>query len=254
MVLIDAIYINTGGGKILLEYFIETLINNQLEEKYFFLFDIRVDKHIFANLEKSSYVTLPSSEKNRKQFYKNEISRFDKIFCFANVPPPIKIQNIPVFIYFHNTLLLDYSSSNLSFMNKFILFIKRIYIISKKNENYKWVVQTKKICDLLSTRLSVKKSNIEVIPVYNIDTFKNCNKKLTENNNHFLYVADSSEQKNHNILLDSWELFSKSLTNSNVFLHLTLSFNSNQNLLNKIDLLKKMVIILLIMAFVLKKK
>ena len=238
MILIDAIYINTGGGKVLLEYFIDNLIKKKLLKEYFFLFDSRISSSVIDRLDKNNYLTLISSEKNRKKFYQSELNKFYKILCFANVPPPIKIQTKQVFIYFHNTLILDYSSSNLYFINKLILLIKRYYIISRNNDKYTWIVQTQKISDLLFSKLRINKSNIEIIPLYNIEIFKNCNKLLSENNNHFLYVADSSEQKNHKLLLDSWELFSKSIPNSNVFLHLTLSLNSNKVLLEKIDLLK----------------
>jgi glycosyltransferase involved in cell wall biosynthesis len=239
MILIDAIYINTGGGKVLLDYFIDTLIKNKLLSKYYFLLDDRISNNLVDKLDNKYYKIITPSEKNRKLFYQSEINKFYKIFCFANVPPPINIENKQVFIYFHNTLLLDYSSSKLSFINKFLLLIKRTYINFKKNKKYTWIVQTKIIGDLLSTKLSIKKTNIEIIPIYNIDYFKNCNLSLKENNNHYLYVADASEQKNHHFLLDSWESFSKSVNNSNVFLHLTLSINSNQGILNRIDLLKK---------------
>ena len=55
MILIDAIYINTSGGKVLLEYFIETLIKNQIEKKYYFLIDSRIGISLVDKLDKSNY-------------------------------------------------------------------------------------------------------------------------------------------------------------------------------------------------------
>jgi glycosyltransferase involved in cell wall biosynthesis len=237
MILIDAIYINTGGGKVLLEYFIETLIKNQIEKKYYFLIDSRIDINLVDQLDKSNYIILTPTEKNRKDFYQSEINKYSSILCFANVPPPIKLSNKPVFIYFHNTLLLDYTSSNLPFINKLQFFLKRTYIKFKNNKNYRWIVQTSKIAEFLSTKLHIKNSKIDVLPIFNIEIFRNCNTNNKEYNNQFLYVADSSEQKNHNILLDAWELFSKSIPNNCVFLNLTLSAYSTRKLLDRIELM-----------------
>ena len=143
-----------------------------------------------------------------------------------------------MFIYFHNTLLLDYTSSNLPFINKLQLFLKRTYIKYKNKKNYIWIVQTSKIAELLSTKLHIKDLKIDVLPIFNIEFFRNCNINNEEYNNHFLYVADSSGQKNHNILLDAWEVFSKSIPSNSVFLNLTLSAYSTKKLLDRIDLMK----------------
>ena len=134
--------------------------------------------------------------------------------------------------------MLDYSLTNLPFLSKLVLLIKRNYIVSKNSKMYTWVVQTQNISDLISRKLFISDSKIEILPLFDIDIFRNCNKSLAENNKNFLYVADSSEQKNHILLLDSWQSFSKNILDSNVTLHLTLASNSNQWLLRKIDLIK----------------
>ncbi len=239
MVLIDSIYINKGGGKILLEYFIDSLIEKKIIENYFFLFDTRMKSNVFEKIHKSNFIYLQSSEKHRKLFYKTEINKFEKIFCFSNVPPPIKIIDKPVFIYFHNTLLLDYNISNVSFFEKSLLFFKRIYIKVKNNENYKWIVQSSIISNSLSSKIQVKKSSIEILPIFDIDFFKNINTSDLNFSKHFLYVADSSHQKNHNNLLNAWEIFSQKSNKNENFLHLTLDESSSKIILNRILLMKE---------------
>ena len=51
MILIDAIYINTGGGKILLDYLIEEL--EKTDKQIFYLLDKRI--------EKEKYIIKPSN-------------------------------------------------------------------------------------------------------------------------------------------------------------------------------------------------
>ena len=51
MLLIDAIYINTGGGKILLDYLIEEL--EKTDKQIFYLLDKRI--------EKGKYIIKPSN-------------------------------------------------------------------------------------------------------------------------------------------------------------------------------------------------
>ncbi len=238
LVIIDSVYINQSGGKVLLETFISKLLKKNEIEYFFFLFDIRIKLNENIDLNRLNFLILNNSEKSRKQFYDKNRNRIKSIFCFANVPPPIKFHDKSVFIYFHNTLLLDNKFSNLSKINVFMILLKRIYIKFKIVDNYNWIVQSPLICDSLSEKFQVKKSNIEILPIFNIANFINCNLNKKEFDNHYLYVADSSEQKNHNILLDAWELFANKIDKSRVFLHLTLSVNSSQKLLERIDLMR----------------
>ena len=46
MLLIDAIYINTGGGKILLDYLIEEL--EKTDKQIFYLLDKRIEKEKYV--------------------------------------------------------------------------------------------------------------------------------------------------------------------------------------------------------------
>ena len=102
IILVDAIYINSGGGKVLLEYLIDYLSKKKIE--VFYLFDSRLDLDISVKTENS---VLNPSESERKNFYKRlNKKNFHSVLCFGNIPPPIKLDT-NVYIYFHNELLLD---------------------------------------------------------------------------------------------------------------------------------------------------
>ena len=226
MILIDCVYINNSGGKILLEYFIETAIKKNRINNFFFLLDIRIElneklKNVIINYE---YVI--NKENYRVKFYRNNIKHIKSIFCFANVPPPILIKNINIFILFHNTLLLNpWTTVRSEIMKPFIFYLKKLYIKFKNNNNYIWIVQTKSVKDNLSKKLNINESNIKILPFFYNDKPKDCNQRLAKNNNNFLYVADGSGQKNHKNLLKSIEYLPTDLAKS-INLHLTIPLSS----------------------------
>jgi glycosyltransferase involved in cell wall biosynthesis len=234
MLLIDALYINKGGGKVLLENIIDYVVEKKKLNHVFFLFDDRLKSDNTKKLSVKQIKYLKSGEKNRFFFYKKYENEFSSFICFANIPPPICIKDKSVIVYFHNVLLLDSSKSNLKLGSKLLFSIKKIYIRFLNNSNYKWAVQTLNVSNLLHSKLGIEKSKILVCPIFNIDFFKNCNSGNEENNVNYLYVADDSLQKNHVILLQAWLLFLKN--NRNITLHLTLNKTSFDQIINKIQL------------------
>ena len=65
------------------------------------------------------------------------------------------------------------------------------------HQNYKWIVQTPTVKNLLKLKLKVKDTNILVFPFFYDEWPKKVNKQNIINENNFLYVADGSPQKNH---------------------------------------------------------
>jgi glycosyltransferase involved in cell wall biosynthesis len=239
MILIDSIYINKSGGKILLEYLIDFVCKKKITEDIFFLFDNRFYSEKIKKLNPKQFIFLKSGEINRFLFYKNHSKKYNSFICFANVPPPIRIKDKSVVIYFHNVLLLSASHSNLKLSTRFLLAIKKIYIKYLNKSSYRWAVQTECVSHQLIRELTVNGPRILICPIFSIDYFKNCNSQLQKNNLNYLYVADSSPQKNHFNLLDAWKLFVQNTGNENLTLHLTLDVNSSNEIIDKIDLLNK---------------
>jgi glycosyltransferase involved in cell wall biosynthesis len=231
MLLIDALYINKSGGKILLEYLIDYVVEKKLLNDVFFLFDDRFKSENVKMLNQQEIKFLKSGEKNRFLFYKKYANEFSSFICFANIPPPICIKDKSVIVYFHNVLLLDSTKSNLKLGTKLLLSLKKNYIKFLNNTNYTWAVQTLNVSNLLEIKLGVDKSKILVCPIFDIDFFKSCNSGIEENNVNYLYVADGSVQKNHVNLLHAWSLFVQK--NKNLTLHLTLDKTNFEEIINK---------------------
>ena len=67
MVLIDAMYINKGGGAVLLQYLIESILARPASNNFFFLLDPRFEKP--AALDKN-FIVINNKLKERIKFYK----------------------------------------------------------------------------------------------------------------------------------------------------------------------------------------
>ena len=121
MILIDALYINNGGGKELLKLLVEKLKNQNIH----FIIDYRLRNEWKFN---EKFVTfLKPNILKRHYFYLNNRKKFKFVLCFGNIPPTIKL-NCFVATYFHNVTLLNSSVNynlGLFFKNKFIQFFER---------------------------------------------------------------------------------------------------------------------------------
>jgi glycosyltransferase involved in cell wall biosynthesis len=238
LILIDALYINTGGAKVILESIIQELKKNQVLANFFFLLDERLESNSLSVLESSNFQVLHANLTSRKKFYVENSSRFEKIICLANIPPPKKIKDVPVYILFHNAHILK---PGLKWSKLFSLLkykLKWTYIYFKNHISYNWIVQTPSMRNLLSKGLLVDFGKIKVIPFYKDLDFVETSKSLDIDQVRFAYVADGQPQKNHLFLFRVWEnLFLKH--NINFKLILTVSENY-PSLLNEINRLKDM--------------
>lgn len=218
MLLIDAIYIHESGGKVLLEYLIHQCLQNK--KKIFILFDKRIKAPITNNLTEQQYIFLSPSEKQRRIFYQQNSGRFSSVLCFANVPPPVFVKNLNVFIYFHNLVLLSAwkECKNYSISRKLLIMLKRFYIQWKNQPNYTWLVQSNRMKKAVQSNLHVSDQSIKVLPFFpEVVTTE----IPVRNDIQFIYVADGVPQKNHLTLLKAWEYLYEHHGLSPV-LHLTL--------------------------------
>lgn len=212
MILIDALYINNGGGKILLDYLIEKIENENLN--IHFLLDQRIqNKHPFIVNNQVTY--LQASLLNRHKFYKTQAVNFSKILCFGNIPPTKKV-TATVYTYFHQKLFLEIPK-NTSPRDKIIFKIKtKIFMVLRKNTNF-WIVQTESMkIKLGETLQNFKMENILTIPFYPNFVQKEKNR---EGKTKFLYVSSGAPHKNHYKLIEGFKIFYNS--NKMSELHLT---------------------------------
>lgn len=213
MILLDAIFINNGGAKILLDYLIEELEKRQLSVHY--LLDERIrNNHPEIKINKVTF-----SEGNifkRHEFYLRNKKSFTKVLCFGNLPPSLQI-DAKVYTYFHQRLFLDLPK-DIPFVEKVVFKIKKvIFKIFKKNTNF-WIVQTKAMKDsFLASTSKLTSDKVIIIPFYpslNYDIIEN--RKIDT----FVYVSSGINYKNHLNLLQAFRIFYDS--NKMGELHLTI--------------------------------
>ena len=214
MILFDAIYLNSLGGKKLLK-----LMLSKLDERkqWNFILDSRLKSEY--NLSKRMKFN-KASILSRFYYYLNKSRSYDSIFCFSNIPPPFKI-NRQVFIFFHNDNLIEPSLVNKSYGNKLILKLKSSYIKSFSFENYKWIVQTNYMKNRLNHFFKISHENIFVIPIFDDS---NVEFQSLKKRNDFLYVSDFQSHKNHDNLIKAFLLYSNK-SKSYINLHLTIPNN-----------------------------
>ena len=202
MILVDTIYINDSGGKVLLEYLIKGIIERNSLANYFILFDKRLDSKYLQIIPKEQFKTLDAGEIVRRNAFVETLRthKISKVFSFNNLPPPVRLQ-IPVYIYFQNVLLLNSKEFNLSFKSNILFRIKSLYSRYLNIESYIWIVQTELIKESLSEKYRIKAKNIKVLPFFELKGTKNHLPK----EDIFIYVAHGFPHKNHFILLRAWE-------------------------------------------------
>ncbi|MEX0995997.1 MAG: glycosyltransferase [Flavobacteriaceae bacterium] len=196
MILLDALYVNSGGAKILLDYLVKEIEKNNLE--VFYLFDERCNES-YHEISCDRKIYLKSSFFERYKFYLNNKYRFKKALCFGNLPPNIKLR-AKVFTYFHQPMYLNIPK-DFSFKDriKFKLKIKVLKLIAK-NTDY-WITQSHLIKEKLHQKFHFKNENIKILPFY--PQFGNFEEQVRERFT-YLYVSTASPHKNHSRLLKAF--------------------------------------------------
>jgi glycosyltransferase involved in cell wall biosynthesis len=238
-ILFDALYINTGGAKVILETVVSELYNRGILSNYVFLIDIRLNSDIISSIDILNKRVINASVWSRKRFYIDNILEFDKVICLANLPPPVSIKDKPVYIFFHNAHILTPELGWRDFLGTALYVLKRAYILVKNKRQYTWIVQTDTMKKMVLKKLFVSQQKIMVIPFFkNIDFKAKKSLKIQDGDISFAYIADGQSQKNHKFLLEALHyLFKKH--GLNVKLYLTISENY-PSLIKKIHNLKEL--------------
>lgn len=199
MLLIDSMYINNGGGKILLDYLVEELI--QRSEDVFFLFDKRTeDSYRYVPANQKYFIE--SKYQYRIKYYLANQNRFHKVICLGNIPPPIKLVNTIVITYFQNILILKLPKEYAILKLVYTLGQKYLIKILKSHSDL-WFVQSNHVKEVLSTELAIPIDSIKTLPFFRSQRkyFNLLNKNIS-----FFYPSSASLHKNHLRLLAAWEL------------------------------------------------
>ena len=230
MLLVDALHINNSGGLVLLDYLIKSIERSKIN--VFYLLDDRLVNH-YPKIISAKIIFLKANFINRYLFYRKNKHNFEKVFCFGNIPPPIKLKSIS-YTYFHQKLFLSIPS-NLPIKKNILLSIKS-YIAKflSKNTDY-WIVQT----NIMRQEFLNKFDNNEIEKVLICPFYPpliNDSKLIIKRKKSiFLYVSTYNAHKNYENLLDGFKIFYERCNVGE--LHLTLDENSGV-ILDKIDVMK----------------
>ena len=230
MILIDAIYINQGGGKVLLDLLINEAINRKLN--VLFLLDERV-RDDYLHLE-DNVVFLNASLATRFYFYFKNKSLFNTVFAFGNYPPPIKLQ-CDVYTYFQNLLLIESDFVSIKLCIKKLIFK---YLLDYTDH---WIVQTNAVEKKLSQLIKFS-SDIHVYPFYKQINIKIAIKTVDTTSIKFIYPGSAETYKNHLNLLMAFEKYSTRYPNSSLTLTVSDKYHGIVELIERL-ILKKVNII-----------
>lgn len=195
--LIDAVYINNSGGLVLLRYLVEQLINRNI--KCFFLLDERIRE--IRLVPRESVIYISGNENCRRNFYNQYGDNFEKILCFANLPPT-KLLHADVFTFFQNVTLVDIPDQ-VKLINRPKWLLKRLYLFLIKKNTGKWIVQTSNTAEVLHKKLFVKSTDVVICPFFDETMFPFTNKPKLKAMD-YAYIAKSIPEKNHELLIKGW--------------------------------------------------
>lgn len=198
MLLIDTIYVNNGGGKILLEYLLEKILEKKLNVNCFVLIDKRCDlnQNLISNF---NHKVIDSRKFSRFLFYLKNKNVFSKIFCFGNIPPFFKFKNQSVITYFHQPNFVDDINLNIG---SFHFFIKVAYLkLIIKNTDLV-IVQTDNMKAKFVKKFNFKKNLVLKIPFFPEVLISEKQKEYL-----FFYPSLGYPHKNHFRLLDAFSKF-----------------------------------------------
>jgi glycosyltransferase, group 1 family len=229
VLLIDAIYINTGGGKILLDYLIEEL--EKTDKQIFYLLDKRIQKEKYVVKSTNVILYLKSGFFDRMNFYKKNKNRFSKVFCFGNIPPPIKLKS-DVLTYFQNINYISYSKKDFSLKNRFLFFLKRKILSVWKNNTNKWIVQSLYVQQKMIEKYGENKNKIEIIPFYKSFKKNEDIGNIEKIPNSFLYVSNAYPNKNHLRLIDAFCNFYDKYKKGKLIVTVSDNFTEVKNFIN----------------------
>ncbi len=199
MILVDSVYINDGGGLILLKYLVEILEESDLDVYY--LFDIRA-LSFFEDIHATKRMFISNSFYKRISFYRKNKIKYTSVLCFGNIPPPLKL-SIPVHVYFHQQLFLEIPK-NFSTTKKIIYTLKQNILKFYKHNATSWIVQSQ----LMRSKFSKKylkniETKVKILPFYPPLQLQ-FNNNLDRKKGSFLYVSNSPPHKNHKILIEAF--------------------------------------------------
>ena len=197
-ILIDAIFINNGGGKILLDYLYDEL--SKIDDNAFvFLIDSRL-KHEYQSKKKGNIqIHFLDGFSQRSKFYKNHTLNFKSVLCFGNIPPNVRLK-AKVLTYFHQPMYLSIPKEfGIVETIKFKLKIAILRLFKKNTDQ--WLVQSDFIKNALQIKFDIEESKVLLLPFYPPLTGEGL---FSRKKNSFIFVSNANPHKNHQNLINAF--------------------------------------------------
>lgn len=201
MILIDAIYINDGGGKVLLDYLISEL--EKTDKTVFYLLDERIINEGYKIKQMNTIKFMRAGFLRRWGFYWQNRHLFSTILCFANIPPNTKV-SAKVYTYFHQPLFLSLPK-HLFWGERALYSLKSAIVKCLKSNTGYWLAQSEYIATQLSNKFEIEEHFIKVLPFYK--TLPKPKTKIKRETNTYLYVSNATPHKNHIVLINAFCMF-----------------------------------------------
>ena len=211
-ILIDACYLNSKGGIVILNKLLDSITVKTLKQ-YLVLIDFRSSN--LTTLKRFDLEIIKKNELSRIWFYLKNYNNIKSILCLSNFPPPIVI-NAPVFVYFHNVLFFSSKNKNMSRLERLKFSLKNIYLKFLNDKDYNWLVQTQIVKNLLVEYNKFRNEKIFVSPIFSLN-----DNNLNEKKDFFIYPTSKIKNKNNENLVKAFVEASRK-TEKNVTLYITL--------------------------------
>lgn len=201
MILIDALYINNSGGKVLLDYLMTQL--ELTDKRVFYLLDERIVGNTVPIKKTNQVLFLKAGLWSRNFFYKQHKNDFTTVLCFGNLPPTVKI-NAKVYTYFHQLLFLE-TPKGTSLATKLLIGLKmKVVRYLRPNTNF-WLVQTERVKTKFIQKYAVAPDSVLVLPFY--IPFDEIEFSVVRNPHQYVYISSGVPHKNHIRLINAFCAF-----------------------------------------------
>lgn len=209
MILIEAINISSGGGVNLLIALI-----NKLNQKGTPFIIIHNKKAVLPPLQtKNSFIVESTSFVDRAKTVKNAIKKFSpKAILTFNFPLPFKTsKDIFVLTDFQNLhLVKNYDSTASPWQDQFQFWLKRFYLKYYYNNSDLYITPTEFINKSFTATYGNKVpcKTLSYFDQLSIDSFREqfIQQGVQKEKEAYIYVSSPSDHKNHESLLNAWDI------------------------------------------------
>lgn len=195
MILIDATYVNVGGGIALLRRLLGEL-RGRVDATI--LRDVRV-----TDLDTTGFrvIDVAPSHWARRRFYQDHAVRFSRVLCFGNVPP-LQGLSAPTATYFHNLLFCERFPGQ-TWQHRLAAWLKMAYIRHHAAHTDWFLVQSANMTAALRSELGAVR--VAELPFFALPR-ELLRADPSRRWDQFAYVAEAHPHKNHATLLQAWRL------------------------------------------------